>query len=109
MQIAIIDYTPLEDIPSNTLEAFNAYHRQNPHIFDLFYYYAKVMRDAGRKQYGAKSIMERVRWHCEIENTGSEFKISNSFTAYYPRLVEAHDPSFKGFFVKKQLKGLGGE
>lgn len=52
--------------------------------------------------------MERVRWEFEKDNPGEDFKVANSFVAYYARLVECHDPSFEGFFEKRQLKGLGG-
>lgn len=98
----------LADIPEKTLEAFRDYHRSRPWIFDAFYSFAREIKSTGRTRYGAKSIMERVRWEFEKDNPGEDFKVANSFVAYYARLVECHDPSFEGFFEKRQLKGLGG-
>lgn len=96
----------LGDVSEETLDAFRQYHRERPHIFRLFKQYAHQMRATGRTRYSAKSIIERIRWDHDIEHPEEEFKISNSFTSLYVRLLIWHEPNFRDFFVLKRLRGL---
>ena len=85
--------------------AFATYHDANPHVFKLFRKYALEARSRGFRYYGAKAIMELVRW--EISTTTKDvdgFKINNNYTSRYARLLEQVDPSFVGFFRKRELK-----
>ena len=78
------------------------YHQENPIVWELFVAYTKKAMEAGFTHYGAKSIMERIRWHTNIETKGDTFKISNNHTAYYARHFEQMFPQHKGFFRIKE-------
>lgn len=85
-------------------EKFELYHKQNPQIFELFQKFARRAKQAGFKRFGAKAIMERVRWEVYIEDPSDEqFKINNNYTSRYVRLLEKTNPEFKGFFEKRTL------
>tara|TARA_R110000824_G_scaffold77915_4_gene196854 strand:+ start:7921 stop:8271 length:351 start_codon:yes stop_codon:yes gene_type:complete len=77
------------------------FHKENPHIYLLFEKFAlDVARH--RERYSAKAIIERMRWHYNFEVNGDyEFKLTNSFTAYYARYFLHKHPELKGFFVLK--------
>ena len=83
---------------------FNTYHQENPNVYKLFKQFAIQSKYNGRRHFGAKAIMERVRWEVSIETKDAEFKINNNYTSRYVRLLEKEDPSFIGFFQKRELR-----
>lgn len=95
----------LAELPRDTLNAFLKCISQNTEVWGAFQRYAIEAAGAGRKHYGAKAIMERVRWHCEVEKRG-EFKINNNYTAYFARLFAAKWPEYPHLFSFRQVKGL---
>jgi hypothetical protein len=67
--------------------------------------YARAARRAGRERYGIKSIYERLRWHMNVETTGSEeFKLNDHYTSRYARLLMENEPDLKGFFETRTLR-----
>lgn len=81
---------------------FQKYDDENPHIYEAFRRFALQAIGYGRKYYGAKSIMERVRWNT-MEEGNDDFKINNNYTAYYARKFENEFPQHKGFFRKRKV------
>ena len=80
-------------------DEFIRFHQDNPEIYDLYVKYAFQLRDAGRENYGSKAIVERIRWHVNVETQSKdEFKINNNHTAYYARMVMMDYPELKGYF-----------
>jgi hypothetical protein len=80
-------------------DEFIRFHRDNPEIYDLYVKYAFQLRDAGRENYGSKAIIERIRWHVNVETQSKdEFKINNNHTAYYARMVMMDYPELEGYF-----------
>lgn len=99
------NYTSVfHDIAPHILDEFVPYHRDNPGIYDLFRRFAFELRTSGRRHYGAKALMERIRWHVEIERSG-EFKVNNSFVSCYTRLLQLEYPDFKTFFQTRKTSG----
>ena len=82
---------------------FNEYHTKNPQVFKMFRRFAEEARASGLKHFGAKAVIERVRWETAISGSGS-FKVNNNYTSRYARLLEIVDPSFKGFFRNRELR-----
>ena len=95
-----------DGIDRATVDAFRTYHQLHPEIFQLFAKYAYEMRKTGRKRYSAKTIMERIRWHCDVSNPGEDWSINNDWTAMYARLLVHKIPEFEGFFEFRTCKGL---
>ncbi len=91
-------------VPELTARMFLDYHQQNLHIWEAFEKLTlRVI--AKKKVVGAKAIVERIRWDEEIEYD-REFKVSNSYTAYYARVFEIKYPQHSGFFKMKPIQGL---
>lgn len=59
---------------------------ENMHIFRQFLQFSVRMRNTGREHYGARSIIEVVRYHSQLEDT-SEFKINNNAASEFARLA----------------------
>jgi len=83
---------------------FEEYDKEHPHVFRLFKTFALSLKKRGLKHYGAKAIMERIRWQVAFETGNDGFKINNNFTSRYARKLEREMPEFKGFFRKRVLK-----
>lgn len=90
-------------------ERFEAFHRDNPHIYELLVKYAVQAARAGWRHYGVKSLFERVRWHVYVEAMDERgFKLNNDFTSRYARLLNT-DPRVTAicgpeFFETRELK-----
>ncbi len=76
---------------------FREYVMKNPHIYGEFCALSMRLLAAGRKHYGAKAIMEVIRYETAIRG-GDDWKINNNFTADLARLLMHRKPEFVGFF-----------
>lgn len=90
-----------QDIQPHVVAKFWRYHKENPHVFELFRHYSMAVKKAGRKTYGAGAIFERIRWHLSVETSGDDFKLNNNFRSCYARLLIMEDSSFDGFFLTR--------
>lgn len=92
----------------NLDDQFRRYHAQNPDVYRLFCHYAKLMAGVGIegfRRYGAKAIMERVRWHYDVRRYYTAgFKVNNNFVSRYARMFMADHPHLDGFFETRELK-----
>jgi len=53
---------------------------------------------AVREYYSAKIIFHRMRWHTEIEERKSAYKIDDGWISHYARLFMKDYPEHEGFF-----------
>ena len=81
-----------------------AWHKQNPHVYDLFEKFTLDAISKGHERLSAWLIVNRIRWETTVETRGDDFKISNDFIAYYARLFMHNHPRYEGFFKTKQLR-----
>lgn len=93
-------------INKDTLKEFKRYHLERPDIYRSFETFAYRMKRTGKRRYSAKAIMERIRWEHDLHHPDTEFKISNSFTSLYVRLLIWNNRDFADFFQLKRVKGL---
>jgi hypothetical protein len=75
-------------------ERFEAFHRDNPEIYELLHHYALAAAAEGRVS--VKAIYERVRFE-------TRRKLDNSFTAPYARLL-FNDPRLAPFIELRTRK-----
>lgn len=103
MPLSKIDY--LKESTMTKLEAdFQKYHKDNPHVYELFKRYAQAAIKTGRTSYSAYAIFERIRWHTDIEtNDTLDFKLNNNYRPYYARLFGANFPKYRDFFRTRTL------
>jgi hypothetical protein len=90
---------------STVQEKFQLYHNANPDVYKLFLEYASEMKRVGFSRYSAWAIMNRIRWHHDVNKQRiGRFKISNDYIAWYARKAMADCPAqFRSFFKIKQL------
>lgn len=85
-------------------EQFQIYHSVNPHVYDLFYKFAKEALNRGYKNYSANAIFERIRWYIDVETEGDQFKVNNNYRPYYARKLMEDEPIFQDFFRIRKLQ-----
>lgn len=99
-KVAELPYTKPDKTPEDhsTAGRFEAFHRANPHLLPLLRDMALAMKAQGFKRCGMKMLFEKLRWEYYVRTTGKKYKLTNTFTAYYARLVMLWCPSLDGFF-----------
>lgn len=80
--------------------AFEAYDAKHPDIWRMFCIFTLDRIQRGFRHYGAKSILERVRWESEASRIRSEaeFKVNNNYASFYARRFHERYPKWDGFF-----------
>ena len=95
--------------PLNKWEAkWRQFHAENPGVYELVKRFAYEAIAKDRNHYSIMTVIQRIRWHTEIETTGDTFKINNNFAPYYARLFHADHPKHDGFFKTRMLTSSGG-
>jgi hypothetical protein len=88
-------------------KAFDKFHDDNPVVYLLVDRFTWQTLDAGHQHYSIASIIERVRWHTNVETKSDDgFKIANAHRAYYARLWMKKNPEHNGFFRLAELRSL---
>lgn len=87
-----------DGIASHIVDSFLVFNKENPGVYKLFAQYANQLMSQGITHYGSKAIMERIRWHYEVERRAGDFKLNNNYASCFARLLMNEDPSFKSFF-----------
>jgi len=83
-------------------KSFEEYHKQNPHIWELFRKHTLSAIKSGFRTFGSKAIFEVIRYNESVKRGSSKFKIDNSYTPDYVDLFEKNYPNYKGFFKKRK-------
>ena len=106
VQLDIADYTPPPPEPTNA-DRFLAFHGANPHVLAAIVSTALDMIDCrGMTRGSVKRIVEDLRWNPEFRTAhGNEFKINNTFAAYYARLAMDTESRLSGFFETRERTG----
>lgn len=82
---------------------FDLWIKYNEHIYDAFEREALATAKK-RSRYSAKTIVEFLRHHTLITESGNDWKINNYATASLARLFAKRNPAFKEFFEYRSIK-----
>lgn len=89
-----VSYTPPVEPPSLD-EAFEAFHAEHPHVYARLHTLAMGLVAAGHRRIGVKMLWETLRYHTMLEApdpSGAGWKLNNSYTSRYARLLLANEP-----------------
>ena len=65
-------------------EQCQRFHEENHRVWELFVKFSLQKMAEGFEHYGAKAVMERVRWETEAARPGGgEYKMNNNHTRFY--------------------------
>lgn len=85
-------------------EAFAEFHKENPHVYGYFKSFFFYLHSKGWQKISAKLIVERCRGEIITITSAPDYKINNSYTAYYARLFVKEYPQHKKCFEFRELK-----
>ena len=94
------------------MKTFQEYHQENPDIYQAFKKITFQLIDNGRTYYGAKGIIEVIRYdriigavsYATEDQDSLEFKINNNYAPDYARKFMVDYPLYNNFFKLRQLK-----
>jgi len=81
---------------------FEQFHKENPHVYELFRRFTYQAIDAGRRDFGAKAVIERIRWSAMVDTRGEIFKINNNYASRYARKFMEDHPEHAGLFQTRK-------
>lgn len=90
-------------------DLFMQYHRQNPKIWIEFEKRALAKISQGATRLGSKKIFEDMREESNLPQAAGQYKVCNTFTAYYPRMFGLKHPQLKNFFKYRDVSGICSE
>lgn len=85
-------------------ERFDAFHEANPHVLAELERLADQLAAAGVRRFGVKALVERLRWDWTVQTAGDDFKVNNSFTSRYARLLIERRPDFADMIETRELR-----
>jgi hypothetical protein len=92
-------------LPEMTLaERFRAFHGANPWVYRAYERLAADWVARGNTRIGVKMLTEIIRWQYGRETTGRAFRIDNSFTSRYARMLVDRNPGWDGLFETRKLR-----
>ena len=93
------DYTPDLTIA----ERFEMFHAANPHVADTLEALAAQWL-ARHDRVGMKAVYEQARWSSGIHTDGDVWRLNNSWTAHYARLLITRRPEWSEAFRLRELR-----
>lgn len=92
--------------PKTLLDAqFEKFHKENPRVYEELVSLTQQGYDRGRKRIGMRMLFEVVRWNRFLQTTDPQYKLNNSYTSRYARLIMAQNPKFQGIFETRETNG----
>lgn len=86
--------------------AFEAFHRDNPYVYELFKRFAGQAIASNRAHFGVSAVWERLRWETQIVTfNDDDLKLNNNHRAYYARMFMRDFPESDGFFRTRVTRG----
>ena len=86
-----------------TRHDFEAFHAENPDVWQLFERFTIEAIHAGRKRFSAYTVAERIRWYTSVETRDpTGFKLNNNWIPFYARLFHECYPAHAGFFELRE-------
>ena len=85
----------------NITGKFIEFDRNSPEIWNAFKRFTFQAINTGCTHFGAKMVVERIRWDTMLTTSHERFKISNDYTAFYARKFMFHYPQHKNLFAFK--------
>lgn len=88
----------------DALDRFRQFHADNPHVYEALVALCRRARERGFETWSIKAAFEVLRWESYEPTTGEEYKLPNTFTALYARLIMQQEEDLAGFFVTRRSR-----
>lgn len=86
-------------------EEFIRFHEANPEVWELFERFCLEMILAGKSDFGAPVIWERIRWEVSLETRGNEpYRLPNIHRPLYARMFQESHPDLADHIATRPLR-----
>lgn len=87
-------------------QAFDDFHRRNPHVYVALVRMARTVKAAGRERVGIGMLFEVLRWDYLVNTSHSvdDFKLNNNHRSRYARLIMEQERDLADFFETRGLR-----
>lgn len=85
-------------------ERFQRFHRENPQVYQTLVELARNLKRCGWTRCSMKMLFEQCRAAYALETNGTPYKLNNSMTALYSRLIQQLEPDLWGFFETRERR-----
>jgi len=89
-------------------DGFEAFHKENPHVYAEFEFQALRAIKRGRKKISAKLIINWIRWNEFLKTSDRNFKINDAYQAYYARYFVKINRQHADVFEFRKLRNEEG-
>lgn len=80
-------------------DRFEAFHRDNPWVYNTLVRLAREWgRTTGHGKLGIATLYERARWDIALATRNADYKLNNTYRAYYARLIMHRESDLNGLF-----------
>ena len=83
---------------------FQEYNEQHPEVYKGFIKLALQTKAKGFKHYSARTIVHVLRFHSDVSENGTEYKINDHVTPMFARQAMQDYPELDGFFELRRSK-----
>ena len=83
---------------------FTLFHVANPRVFAELLRLARARLDRGERRIGVKALWEELRQYLVVNKLDDQYKLNNSFTALYARMLIDADPRFEEVIELRRRK-----
>lgn len=92
--------------PESALQArFEAFHRDNPHVYAKLVQLTREARAVGHQLVGIGMLWEVMRWQLWMQTkSGDGLKLNNNHRSRYARLIMTQEPDLAGVFETRELR-----
>jgi hypothetical protein len=99
----LLDLLPMTEpeMPASATieERAAAFDQANPHVYQEFRRLAFILFNRGHKRFGAKLLVEQMRWSWMMRTAdASGFKLNNNYTAFLARKLMDNEPELAKVF-----------
>lgn len=102
-----LDLSPIVEptyTPDATIaERFAEFHAANPHVADVLETLAARWL-VNHDRVGMKALYEVARWESGVQTQGDVWRLNNSWTAHYSRLLIERRPEWADAFRLRELR-----
>ena len=87
-------------------EAFELFHKLNPHVYRNIVMLARRLKERGRQKTSVWFLVNVLRWEhlMQTQDPSSDYQINNNYLSRYARLIMEREPRLADFFEVRQLK-----
>lgn len=103
--LPLADFVVPEPDPELTIqERFEAFHAANPWVLTSLIALAESAKAHGESRIGVKALFERLRWAHARATMGDPWRLNNSYSSRYARLIIAERGDLAEMFETRALR-----